>query len=224
VQARDALARRRVDEARLIQEELAADEAVRRLPLALVAQWMLAGLIESAEGRYAAAEGSLRHAATIARRVRATRVFCDPQLALAQLYLRWGRETEALQALEPALQRWEHAEMPGAVLREGPGIGPVLQFAVQRDVQAPFATRLLGMLQPTPRTESVTVPQTGATLSPREVEVLRLIAAGATNKDVAARLVISERTVKTHLYNLFRKLDVASRTQAAARARELNLA
>jgi len=61
-------------------------------------------------------------------------------------------------------------------------------------------------------------------LSDREREVLRLIAAGLANKQIARRLDVSLNTVKTHARNIYGKLAVASRTQAAARARELGLA
>ncbi len=60
-------------------------------------------------------------------------------------------------------------------------------------------------------------------LSAREVEVLGLLAEGCANKVVARRLVISPNTVKTHVARLFDKLEVASRTQAIARARELGI-
>lgn len=53
-------------------------------------------------------------------------------------------------------------------------------------------------------------------LSPREVEVLRLVAAGRTNPEIAALLFLSEKTVARHLSNIFTKLDVGSRTAAAA--------
>jgi LuxR family maltose regulon positive regulatory protein len=60
-------------------------------------------------------------------------------------------------------------------------------------------------------------------LSKREVEVLRLIAEGCPNKEIAAQLVISIGTVKRHALNIFTKLDVKNRTEAVARARELNM-
>jgi LuxR family transcriptional regulator, maltose regulon positive regulatory protein len=60
-------------------------------------------------------------------------------------------------------------------------------------------------------------------LSERELEVLRLIADGRSNQEIAAKLVIGLGTVKTHINNIFGKLDVKNRTQAVARARELNL-
>jgi DNA-binding NarL/FixJ family response regulator len=52
-------------------------------------------------------------------------------------------------------------------------------------------------------------------LSTREVEVLRLVAAGLANKQIARRLGIAERTVKAHLTNIFTRIDVTDRTQAA---------
>jgi DNA-binding NarL/FixJ family response regulator len=57
-------------------------------------------------------------------------------------------------------------------------------------------------------------------LSAREVEVLALVAEGATNAEIAQSLFISESTVKAHLQNIFGKLGVRTRTQAALRYRE----
>ena len=60
-------------------------------------------------------------------------------------------------------------------------------------------------------------------LSDRELQVLRLIAEGLSNQEMAARLVIAPSTIKTHINNLYGKLGVRTRTQALVRARELNL-
>jgi len=60
-------------------------------------------------------------------------------------------------------------------------------------------------------------------LSPRELEVLTLLARGAANKEIATSLGITEGTVKNHMTSLFTKLGVSQRTQAALRARELGL-
>ncbi len=60
-------------------------------------------------------------------------------------------------------------------------------------------------------------------LTEREMDVLRLMASGLSNKELAERLVLSEGTIKTHIHNLMGKLDAQSRTQAIARARELSI-
>jgi DNA-binding NarL/FixJ family response regulator len=60
-------------------------------------------------------------------------------------------------------------------------------------------------------------------LTEREVEVLRLVASGSRNREIAERLVVSEKTVKYHLGQAYAKLSVAGRTEAVAKARELGL-
>jgi two-component system nitrate/nitrite response regulator NarL len=60
-------------------------------------------------------------------------------------------------------------------------------------------------------------------LTPRELEVLRLVAEGLPNKTIAARLDISEHTVKFHVNTILGKLGVASRTEAVVRATRLGL-
>lgn len=64
---------------------------------------------------------------------------------------------------------------------------------------------------------------TAASISAREQQVLRLVSAGLFNREIAARLSVSESTVKTHLENIYRKLGVSSRTQAIAQAQVLRL-
>ena len=71
---------------------------------------------------------------------------------------------------------------------------------------------------PAVRSSELAEPLTG-----REREVLRLLLVGASNREIARRLVLSVNTVKRHVYNLCGKLGVQSRTQAIARARTLNL-
>lgn len=60
-------------------------------------------------------------------------------------------------------------------------------------------------------------------ISPREAEVLRELAAGYSNKQIAARLAVSPNTVKTHVGRLFEKLEARRRTEAIRKARELGL-
>ena len=60
-------------------------------------------------------------------------------------------------------------------------------------------------------------------ISGRELEVLELLAQGSSNKEIADRLCVSPHTIKTHLGHLYDKLDVARRTQAVQKARELRI-
>jgi DNA-binding NarL/FixJ family response regulator len=69
----------------------------------------------------------------------------------------------------------------------------------------------------------VRVPETRELLTEREAEVLRLIARGRANKQIARELDIGDKTVKTHVSNILAKLGVESRTQAALHAIGLGL-
>ena len=61
-------------------------------------------------------------------------------------------------------------------------------------------------------------------LSVRETEVVRLIAGGLSNKEISARLSLSEKTVKNHISRIFSKLNITARTQAAVHAIKTGLA
>ena len=76
-------------------------------------------------------------------------------------------------------------------------------------LDAAVAKRLMRSLR------APTGQEPAADLTERELEILRLLAAGHANKEIAGRLVISERTARTHVSNVLRKLGLASRTQAA---------
>jgi predicted ATPase/DNA-binding CsgD family transcriptional regulator len=96
----------------------------------------------------------------------------------------------------------------------------VQALAEQGDVSQPAPPRYSHALHPGQRASQETYP---ARLTPREVEVLRLVADGLTNEQIAARLVISYRTVTTHLNSIYTKLAVNSRSAATRFAIEHHL-
>ncbi len=93
-----------------------------------------------------------------------------------------------------------------------------------------IAGKLMSVLQkqqsgPPPASKEVSVQAIAAQfdLTEREMEVLQLIATGATNREIAEELVVSEGTVKNHVSNILSRLGLRDRTQAAIFARENNL-
>jgi LuxR family maltose regulon positive regulatory protein len=119
--------------------------------------------------------------------------------------------TSLLQPNQPGMIQLEYiqkilAAFPKPVL-------PVTTAGVQTDQSRSSGNRLT-----VDNTSSVIQP-----LSPRELEILGLIGAGCSNQEIAERLVLSLHTVKKHSSNIFAKLGVNSRTQAVARARQLQL-
>lgn len=111
-------------------------------------------------------------------------------------------------------------------LRAG-AVGYMLKDCDPRDLIAAVRSAAEGHAPLDPRVARALLPSTepvapdpAAGLSPRELDVLRLVAQGLANKQVATRLGISERTVKGHLGRVFRVIGVADRTSAALWARE----
>ena len=216
--------------AREAANKLGKDGPFPDFPLVPQAQALLDGMLATSDGRYAEAERHLREAVAFRPPYFTALFWLDhPQTLLAHCYERWGRPREALAALRPVLAECERLDTPGIILKVGPIIAPLLRLAAAQGVHAPFAARLLALFG-SPLADATTggaggvlVPDTGETLSQREVEVLRLLAVGASNAAIADALFISTNTVKTHVARVLAKLGVASRTQAAARARDLGI-
>jgi LuxR family maltose regulon positive regulatory protein len=100
---------------------------------------------------------------------------------------------------------------------------PLLQSGQRQTVTRWVEAIPPGILADYPRLDQLRQATQINPLTQREVEVLRQIAAGASNQEIAANLVISLGTVKKHLNNIFTKLGTHNRTQALARAREVGL-
>jgi LuxR family maltose regulon positive regulatory protein len=147
-----------------------------------------------------------------------------------------GHEVQALDTLQQALSLGKPSGFVRVFIEKGAPLAHLLaSFLRQRaipDELRSYAQDLLDALVPegyAPPKVAPAAPQgmpsaeLSEPLTDREFEVLRLIARGLSNRMIADRLVIAVSTVKTHINNIYRKLDVSNRTQAAARAADLGL-
>jgi LuxR family transcriptional regulator, maltose regulon positive regulatory protein len=218
---------RRYDEVRAAAQRIAAiEQAQGRSPFLSTVQPLLRGLIALSERRFEDAERELYAAANIQEQVRFSVIFSDAQLLLAFLALKRGRANDALALFTPLLEEHAQADTPGRLMWEGAPAVELLRLAIEQGVHITFAERvleLLGAPQVPGSTSRVLLPDSDETLTEREIQVLGLIASGASNALIAEQLVISMHTAKRHVANILNKLGAASRTEAAARARELGL-
>ena len=138
-----------------------------------------------------------------------------------------GDHTSALSTLEQALVLAAPQGYIRLFVDEGEPMLALLRQAYARSVVPHYAATLLSAFggqhaldlpSSSPLTDSL-----AEALTEREGEVLRLLLEGASNREIARRLVLSINTVKRHVYNLCGKLGVQSRAQAIVRARNLNL-
>jgi LuxR family maltose regulon positive regulatory protein len=137
-----------------------------------------------------------------------------------------GRPDQALAALGRALSLAEPEGYVRTFIDQGEPMGSLLRQAVARGIEVDYVRTLLDALEseatasePSPTVHRALVEP----LSERELEVLRLLAIGLSNKEIARTLVIAVGTVKQHLKNIYGKLEVHNRTEAANRARDLGL-
>ena len=105
----------------------------------------------------------------------------------------------------------------------GQGLVRLLQDAAQRGVTPEYIGRILACFDARSAIPSPTRVILVEPLSKRELEVLRLVTVGLSNREIAGRLFISPGTAKTHVHNLCGKLGARNRTEAVSRAKELNL-
>jgi ATP/maltotriose-dependent transcriptional regulator MalT len=132
-----------------------------------------------------------------------------------------GEADEAARLLADRVSLHDRSGLAGVVVFRGAALLPVLDRLHDAGIALPQVRRALQLLRPD-RPSGLSTGD-GQELSPREVEVLRLVAGGLSNREIAEQLVISINTVKTHVRRLNAKLGVRSRTAAAARATRLGL-
>lgn len=214
---------KKFDQARQTEVRIAAVVDPEEFPETTVTRHLMRALVEMTDRRFDQAERTLHQALLIEQRWPHAAIFGSPRLFLAYLHRQAKREKEAWAHFAPLLAECEQRHMPGLILQETQIAVPLLRLAVEKKAHLELAQRLLDILETAASAKAITVPDTGETLTPREVEILKLIGAGAGNRAIATQLVISEHTVKVHITRILAKLRVSSRTQAAARARELGL-
>ena len=147
------------------------------------------------------------------------------------------QDSRALASLERALELAAPENLLGCFLRAGAPVVPLLHRARSAGIWPDFIDRVLvsfdqknvaGLVKTPVKGESRSVQAAASSsfvepLSGRELEVLKLLAQGCPDKKIAETLVIARETVHKHLKNIYGKLGVHSRTEAVARARELDL-
>lgn len=136
-----------------------------------------------------------------------------------------GKQDEASSTLHEALRRAEPEGYIRLFVDEGASMQLLLQKIQERGILPDYVATLLCAFQhPLDAVPTLSVShELVELLTQREREVLHLLSGGASNREIARRLIVSVNTVKRHVYNLCSKLGVQSRTQAIARARSLHL-
>ncbi len=180
-----------------------------------------------AAGDAAAARTAAGELALIASRLGAPLLSALSTRATGAVLLAEQEAKAALSSLRQSLALWQELEAPYEAARvrvwialacraEGNCDTAELELDAARHVferlgAVPDLARLDALL-------GATAPKSSGPLTDREVEVLRLVASGMTNREIAGRLSISEKTVARHLSNIFTKLDLPSRAAATAYA------
>jgi len=129
---------------------------------------------------------------------------------------------EAVRYLGEALQTAQSGGFIWTFVEQGEALRPILQECAHLGITPEYIGKILTTIQ---QVDNLQPNQAGLVemLSDRELEVLRLLVAGLSNREIAQQLVISLGTAKTHIHNIYGKLDASNRAQAIARAREYRL-
>jgi LuxR family maltose regulon positive regulatory protein len=134
-----------------------------------------------------------------------------------------GESVSALRSLEQALRLAESERFVRLFADLARPMALLLQEARSRQITPEYVDRLLQACGTGAMTTAEPRAQLPEPLTDREQEIVRLIAVGLTNAEIATELFISTETVKKHAANVYAKLGVHNRTEAVARARQLDL-
>jgi DNA-binding CsgD family transcriptional regulator len=207
--------------------------AIDEAPIEMARAPLLEALVEIAivAGDVGLARTAADHLAQLAASASAPLLDAVVARADGSASLAAGDARAALAAFRRAAALWQALDAPYDLARARVGIAAACR-ALGDDETSAFqlaaAREVFERLGATPDLRRVDAiagepPPTPGRLSARELEVIRALAAGRTNRDIAAELGISERTVDRHVSNIFTKLDVSSRAAATAFAYEHGL-
>lgn len=215
----------KIDEVETIYNQMCVPTDSPEMPHAPVLRLLVRGFLQCARQDFAGAEKSFQQAIKLDDEIHLASIFASPRFFLAYLYWRWQRPSLALNELEKVLTFCQLENTPGFILQEGALAIPLLQLAVKHNLMQDYAEKLFSLMDtavsPSAPPQTQPVP---TTLTSRELEVLQLLASGASNKVISETLTISLPTVKSHVSHILKKLDCASRGAAVAKAREYGLA
>jgi LuxR family maltose regulon positive regulatory protein len=186
------------------------------IPVALAQVWLAQGRPEHA---LQLLEHALQAAEQVGRLGNAIQILVVKALANRAR----GDPDQALTDLEKALELAEPEGYFRVFVDEGRPILRLLARAASRNPASVYIQRLLEALGVPVAIEPIASSQLIDPLTTRELQVLQLIADGATNQEIANELVLALNTVKKHISNIYLKLGVDNRVQAVARARHLGL-
>lgn len=226
------LAQGRADDAARIIAGCMADQSPN--PLARARALPAAAQISAAVGDLDAARAAVDELEATAVEFDTPMLHAMASLARGRLQLAEGDAVVASATLRDALRRWQDLEVPYEVattrtvlaqaLRDaGDEKGAQESFATARALFDRIGARLDGIGVDAEGIEPLAEHRLPAGLTSREAEVLRLIAGGLSNKDIATTLHLSVKTVSRHLSNIFTKIGVSSRSAATAFAFEHRL-
>jgi LuxR family transcriptional regulator, maltose regulon positive regulatory protein len=172
---------------------------------------LLQALIEQAQGNRAAAQIALTRALILAEPGGFIRIFVDEGEPMQLLISRFRLSNARGVPIDNLSRLSVYADKLLAALSSERKLGNQNVGGAESPIESPRRS-------PDPKIQELVEP-----LSSRELEVLQLVASGLSNNQIAAKLIVTTSTIKTHINHIYGKLDVQSRTQVIARARGLGL-